>query len=135
MIQVSNSVTTSYNKALNSCKCGCLRNKDDLLEYFITNSIWEINQSNLLATRKHYTHVEKDKILRQALYSKLKESKFDGRSSHVKLSFPLSFDIDDKGNKQQFTLCESCFVIFNDHIGKFNYFSEYCVTIIKLKHG
>lgn len=90
-----------------------MRNKSQ--EYFITNDIWERNQKNLLQIRRNYSLEEKDKVLKQALYGKLKNSTFDNEKCHVKIDFELNFVLDDAGNSKVFTLCESCYVVFNDH--------------------
>lgn len=102
-----------YIAALRTCKCGCMRNKSH--EYFITNDVWERNQKQLLHARRNYSPEEKDKILKQALYSKLKNANFNSQKTHVTVEFELTFLLDDAGNSKVFTLCESCYVIFNGH--------------------
>ena len=87
-------------------------------DYYITNNIWERSQSYLFEARKRYSSSEVEAIIKQSLYSKLKEQKFESESSHVKLAFPINFTTDDKGTTQSFTLCESCYVKFNDQISK-----------------
>lgn len=81
----------------------------------VTNDVWELNQSLLQQSRTKYSEEEKDTLLKQALYSKLKEKKFTKPSQHAKLFFDQSFEIDGKVNIK---LCESCYVGFNDHICK-----------------
>lgn len=102
-----------------------MRNKSSQ-EYFITNDIWERNQKLLLQIRRNYSPEEKDKIMKQALYSKLKNTSFDNQKAHVKIEFEHNFVLDDAGNSKSFTLCESCYVIFNDHRCKF---SDYLAII------
>jgi hypothetical protein len=61
-----------------------------------------------------------DRLLRQSLYQELKKETFESESSHVKLTFTMSFEIEDQST-QSFTLCETCFVIFNQHKSKNKY--------------
>lgn len=56
--------------------------------------------------------------MKQALYNKLKEKTFENTKSQVPLQFSLAFEVDDQGKKEHHSLCETCYVHFNDHIGK-----------------
>lgn len=87
-------------------------------DYYITNNVWERSQSYLFEARKHYKSSEVENIIKQSLYNKLNEKKFENESNHVKLEFLISFTTDDKGTTQSFPLCESCYVKFNDQICK-----------------
>jgi len=98
-----------YLKALTECKCGCLDKID--------NKIWAINQISLNYARQEYSTKEKDQVIRQALFSQLRRTEFTKRSSQVKLKFDVSFRT-PTGDSKMCSLCESCYVIFNDHIGK-----------------
>jgi hypothetical protein len=72
----------------------------------------------LLKEREKYNHVEKDRIMKCALNEKLKGKQFKNISSKVRLEFDTVFDMGDEyGTKITRSLCEVCFVCFNDHIG------------------
>lgn len=83
----------------------------------------------LKETRRNYSSEEKTKILRQSLYNQLRTRDFKKQNSHVKLEFGHNFELDDAGNTKMFTLCESCHVIFNDHIRK-NYYLSLLVDVL-----
>ncbi|MBC7389219.1 MAG: hypothetical protein H7329_08425 [Opitutaceae bacterium] len=69
--------------------------------------------------RVNYSEAEKDKILKDAMFHKLKEMKIDKASTHTQLEFQLQFDDDYSQKTRTVTLCESCFVHFNEHKSKF----------------
>lgn len=118
----------TYFQALDTCKCGCLKSKSTN-DYHISNSTWERSQAYQFEARQRYSNKEKESILKQSLYSKLKEHKFENESSHVKLEFSVNFVSDDKGS-QFCTLCESCYVKFNDLICKYQL--HYCKVLLRL---
>ena len=72
------SAADSYTKALKACTAGCLLNNDG--HFVIANDIWANNQAKLRHARKGYSDIEKDKVLREALFQKLKDKKFDKKS-------------------------------------------------------
>lgn len=109
----------NYISAKTHCKRGCICSKEN--GYFITNDIWERNLCILRETRKDYSTKEKDTILKAALYNKLKELDFKTEKEHAKLKFNLRFVTDDEGRSKTFTLCEKCYVTFNEHISKLSY--------------
>jgi hypothetical protein len=108
----------NYFQALGVCNCECIRRKDG---YYITNDVWDRNQTKLMESRQSYTNEEKDKTMKQNLYSKLSEATFKSQGSHVNLTFQLNFEINETGISKLVTLCESCYVIFNNHICKYLY--------------
>ena len=110
--------TESYHKALKSCKCGCIYNKDTK-KYVITNDIWNITYEHIQMSRSTKTDFEKSKILKQELYSSMKECGFKKVSDHVKLSFWTPFiSSDGNGTRTTKSLCESCYVSLQGHICK-----------------
>jgi len=118
-----------YQRALNKCKCGCLITKD--VGFQIDNKMWVRSQINLFQSRESFSNREKDSVLRQALFLKLKEIDFKARSSKVQLYFNTAFQTNDDGETTSlFSLCETCFVAFNDHVGNdftlLTYIHIYC---------
>ena len=85
----------------------------------IPSNIWSVNQAKYRESRKGYSETEKNRLLKGALYEKLKEMNFEKRSSHTKLKFQLTFAIDEEENTHIVTLCETCFITFNEHKCKF----------------
>lgn len=104
-----------YQNARKTCKHGCLVNHDGC--YVIPNNIWAINQLKLMRIRESENDFEKDKVMKETLYHKLREKKIEKVTDHVRLEFPLTFDNDDYlvSKSQMYNLCESCYVIFNNH--------------------
>ena len=120
---MSRGISTFFN-ALHACKCGCLRSKETH-EYSITNDIWEKTQTYICVTRENYSDTEKNKLMKQELFNKLKNCTFENESSHVKLDFSVNFVLGVGEKDPKFTLCESCYVHLNDHICK--YLSFTCI--------
>jgi hypothetical protein len=108
-----------YNEALRNCKCGCIYKSKAGEEgcYAISNVVWVKNMQKLRHSRNNYTSQEMDSILRQSLYQELKNKTFENENSKVKLVFTVQFEIEDESIKS-FTLCERCFVTFNQHKSK-----------------
>lgn len=104
-----------YQNARKSCKHGCIVDHNN--KYIIPNNIWALNQRKLMKTRESDDDFEKDKVMREALYHKLVDKQIETVKDHVRLKFTLLFDSDDYilSKKENYTLCESCYVIFNNH--------------------
>jgi hypothetical protein len=108
-----------YNEALRKCRCGCIYQEKVGEEgsYVINNVVWVKNMQKQRHSRKNHTSKEMDNLLRQSLYQELKNKKFDNEHAQVKLLFTVQFEIEDQ-SIQSFTLCENCFVLFNQHKSK-----------------
>lgn len=107
----------NYVDAVSKCKCGCLRPCTQ--GYAITNEVWEINQKRLKESKSKYKTEEKDRTMKQAMYNELKTKIFDKQGTHVPLEFVMNLIVDeDLEISKSFTLCEKCYVTFNDHICK-----------------
>ena len=102
----------SYENSRKACKCGCIASKK--AGVVIPNDVWMMNQKKIHVTRQLYSDDEKDMVMRNSLYQKLKESKFEFENSHVKLQFTELLDV-PYGCPEIFTLCESCYVHFHNH--------------------
>ena len=87
-------------------------------------------------TRQSYSTQEKDRRLKTELYNKLKEVDFKTESEHVKLKFKEKFIINDDGESRTVTLCEKCYVQFNEHICKLSYnifrFNHLLITLLNV---
>jgi hypothetical protein len=116
-----------YQEALKDCKCGCIYDKKTK-QYHISNVVWVMNMDLLRQARMKYSSEEKDRILRQSLYHQLKDKKFETEHSHIKLEFSMQFEVENK--LLSFSLCESCFVHFNQHKSK-----NKCYSLIILYHS
>jgi hypothetical protein len=79
--------------------------------------------------RLNYTSEEMDRVLKQALYHQMKDKVFETKSDHVALDFTMQFEVED-GSMQSFSLCESCFVIFNEHKSKNKILVLYCCLYV-----
>jgi len=101
----------NYTDACEKCKHNCLKSKDGV--YLISNIEWERNQRQMEKDREKLSRTEKDFILRQAIYAKLKEKSFKSTSEKVPLSFDVFFEFPSEVKK--INLCESCFVCFHNH--------------------
>jgi hypothetical protein len=107
-----------YQNARKSCKYGCLVNHDSC--YVISNNIWSFNQRKLMKSREANNDFEKDKVMKDVLYNKLREKHVETVKGHIRLEFSLRFDSDDYLSSTKIcNLCESCYVIFNNHRCKF----------------
>lgn len=105
---------TCYEKARKSCKCGCLVNHQNC--YVIPNNIWALNQRKLMKTRENNSDLEIDKLMKETLYHKMLEKQIKTVKDHVRLEFQVTFDTDDfLSSKKNHNLCESCYVVFNNH--------------------
>lgn len=103
----------SFSSAVKCCKSNCLR--DVYGNYNITNDVWEKNQRQMLKDRERMSSSEKDFVLRQSIYAKLKEANITSTSTHNPLKFDMIFET--SGESKTLTLCESCYVQFYDHKG------------------
>lgn len=112
----SETILDNYNKAVKHCKSGCICSKKH--GYVLSNDVWERNVVNLRETRKSYSTKEKDKLLKQDLYNKLKALDFKKVTTHAKLKFDVKLVVDNDGHTKTFTLCERCYTRFNSHICK-----------------
>jgi hypothetical protein len=116
-LKVSKLSQESYQKSADRCKCGCIIDKDG--NFIVSNAIWIPNQLKLWTARSQYSHAEKDKIMKDAMYHKLKEKKVISKAGHISLTFTMQLEIDTSGTTEPFSFCESCFVNFNNHRCKF----------------
>jgi len=119
-----------YANARKSCKHGCLVNQNGC--YVIPNNIWATNQLKFIRCRQSYDDFEKDKLMKEALNQKLREKQIETVKGHVRLEFTVPFKSDDylMSRKQNYTLCESCYVIFNNHRCKLYLFNILIYSII-----
>ena len=110
-----------YQTARKSCRYGCLINHDGA--YVIPNNIWVTNQRKLMKSRESSNDNEKDKVMKETLYHKLCEKSIETVKGHIRLEFTVTFESDDylASKKQNYTLCESCYVILNNHRSKFGF--------------
>jgi hypothetical protein len=105
-----------YQEAMKCCKAKCIYDKN-AKRYVINNVVWVNNMDSLREKRKNYSSEEKDRILRQALYHQLKSKTFETEQKHIPLDFIVQLEAEDQSIRS-FTLCESCFVHFNQHKSK-----------------
>jgi hypothetical protein len=105
-----------YQEAMKCCKAKCIYDKN-AKRYVINNVVWVNNMDSLREKRKNYSSEEKDRILRQALYHQLKSKTFETEQKHIPLDFIVQLEAEDQSIRP-FTLCESCFVHFNQHKSK-----------------
>jgi ATP-dependent Clp protease ATP-binding subunit ClpA len=109
----------SYINARKACKCECLQErKSKNITFKVSNELWVRNQMKQRSVRESYGAREMDKALKASLYEELKKSSHRlGQNSRIKLEFLVILE-DQYENLQPLTLCESCFVFYNEHISK-----------------